>query len=46
MENVADPAHIPVSHHGIMGNRYTDARYYDMARLGEMSTQDGFAFNV
>ena len=46
MENVADPAHVPVSHHGIMGNRYTDAKYYDMARLGEISTQDGFAFDV
>ena len=46
MENVADPAHVPVSHHGIMGNRYTDAKYYDMARLGEVSTQDGFAFDV
>ena len=25
MENVADPAHVPVSHHGIMGSRYEDA---------------------
>src|SRR5207237_1247684 len=24
MENVADPAHVPVSHHGIIGNRYKD----------------------
>ena len=30
MENVADPAHVPVSHHGIMGNRYRDANYFDM----------------
>ena len=46
MENVADPAHVPVSHHGIMGNRYTDAKYYDMSSQREVSTQDGFAFNV
>jgi phenylpropionate dioxygenase-like ring-hydroxylating dioxygenase large terminal subunit len=46
MENVADPAHVPVSHHGIVGNRYTDAKYYDMPRLRELSTQDGFAFGV
>ena len=26
MENVADPAHVPVSHHGIMGSRYQDAK--------------------
>ncbi|WP_319420003.1 aromatic ring-hydroxylating dioxygenase subunit alpha [Pleurocapsa sp. FMAR1] len=46
MENVADPAHVPVSHHGIMGSRYEDTKYYDMPRLREMSTQEGFAFEV
>ena len=46
MENVADPAHAPVSHHGIMGSRYEDAKYYDMPRLKEISTQEGFAFEV
>lgn len=46
MENVADPAHVPVSHHGIMGSRYNDAKYYDMLRLRELSTQDGCAFEV
>ena len=46
MENVADPAHVPVSHHGIMGSRYEDAQYYDMPRFREMSTQEGFAFEV
>ena len=46
MENVADPAHVPVSHHGIMGSRYTDANYYDMPRVREVSTQEGFAFGV
>lgn len=44
MENVADPAHVPVSHHGMMGSRYQDAQYYDMTRMGEMSTQDGVVY--
>jgi phenylpropionate dioxygenase-like ring-hydroxylating dioxygenase large terminal subunit len=46
MENVADPAHAPVSHHGIIGNRYRDAKYYDMIRVREMSTQEGFSFEI
>jgi phenylpropionate dioxygenase-like ring-hydroxylating dioxygenase large terminal subunit len=46
MENVADPAHVPVSHHGIVGSRYKDAKYYDMPRLREISTQEGFSFAV
>ena len=46
MENVADPAHVPVSHHGIMGSRYQDAQYYDMLPLREMSTQEGFSFEI
>ncbi|MDF5725071.1 MAG: Rieske 2Fe-2S domain-containing protein [Rhizonema sp. PD37] len=46
MENVADPAHVPVSHHGIVGNRYQDAKYYDMIRVREMSTQEGFSFEI
>lgn len=46
MENVSDPAHVPVSHHGIVGNRYTGAKYYDMPRIREISTQEGFSFGV
>ncbi len=46
MENVADPAHVPVSHHGIVGNRYKDAKYYDMIRIREMSTQEGFSYEI
>ena len=46
MENVADPAHVPVSHHGIMGSRYEDAKYYDMPSIREISTQEGFSFAV
>lgn len=46
MENVADPAHVPVSHHGIVGDRYKDDKYYDMPRIREMSTQEGFSFAI
>lgn len=46
IENVADPAHVPVSHHGLMGSRYRDAKYYDMPRIRELSTQEGFAFAI
>ncbi|MGL5135588.1 MAG: Rieske 2Fe-2S domain-containing protein [Planktothrix sp.] len=46
MENVSDPAHVPVSHHGIVGNRYKDAQYYDMISRRKISTQDGFAFEI
>jgi phenylpropionate dioxygenase-like ring-hydroxylating dioxygenase large terminal subunit len=46
MENVADPAHVPVSHHGLVGNRYTDARYYDMERRRPMETQGGFSYAI
>lgn len=44
MENVSDPAHVPVSHHGIMGSRYTDAKYYDLIRVREMSVEGGFSY--
>lgn len=46
MENVCDPAHVPVSHHGIMGSRYADEKYYDMLPLRGMSTEDGFAYEI
>jgi phenylpropionate dioxygenase-like ring-hydroxylating dioxygenase large terminal subunit len=46
MENVSDPAHVPVSHHGLVGSRYQDAKYYDMIRVREMSTQEGFSFEI
>ncbi|ELR98633.1 Rieske 2Fe-2S domain-containing protein [Gloeocapsa sp. PCC 73106] len=45
-ENVCDPAHAPVSHHGFLGNRYQDANYYDMIPTRKLSTQDGFAFQL
>ena len=45
MENVCDPAHVPVSHHGIVGNRYTDPRFFEMFLDGDV-TDAGFAFDV
>ncbi len=45
MENVCDPAHVPVSHHGLMGSRY-NAKYYDMIPVREVSTQEGFSFEI
>lgn len=46
LENVMDPAHAPVSHHNFIGNRYTDAKYYDMIPLRKLSTQEGFSFEI
>ena len=46
LENVADPAHVPVSHHGMMGSRYEDAKYYDMIPVRKISTQEGFSFAI
>lgn len=46
MENVADPAHVPVSHHGLVGNRYTGAQYVRMPTVRSPSTREGFAFAV
>ena len=46
MENVMDPAHVPVSHHGLYGDRYKDAKYYDMIPLRKVSTQEGFSFSI
>ena len=45
MENVADHAHVTVSHHGLVGDR-NQASYYDMPRIRELSTQEGFSFGV
>ncbi|PZD74138.1 3-ketosteroid-9-alpha-monooxygenase, oxygenase component [Acaryochloris thomasi RCC1774] len=45
IENVIDPAHVTVSHHGIMGKR-EDARYVEMSRVKEVSAQEGLSFKV
>ncbi|MEA5509872.1 Rieske 2Fe-2S domain-containing protein [Crocosphaera sp. UHCC 0190] len=46
LENVADPAHVTVSHHGLMGSRYSEGKYYDMIPTKKLSTQEGFAFEI
>lgn len=46
MENVSDPAHVTVSHHGLMGSRYSEGKYYDMLPTKKLSTQEGFAFEI
>ncbi|CAM9907050.1 unnamed protein product, partial [Sphacelaria rigidula] len=44
MENIVDPSHVPVSHHGRAGNRYTDPKplQYPVPMLAKVSLQDGF----
>jgi len=47
MENVLDPAHVPVSHHGITGNRYA-AKHFEMKRatsFTERTAQAGGELN-
>jgi len=46
MENVFDPAHVPVSHHNIVGSRYEKGQYYDMTRLETKKEDRGFKFSV
>ncbi|MEC4891461.1 MAG: Rieske 2Fe-2S domain-containing protein [Oscillatoria sp. PMC 1051.18] len=46
MENLSDPAHGPISHHNIVGNRYKDAKYFDMVPVKKISTQEGFSFEI
>lgn len=48
MENVLDPSHVPVSHHGIVGNRYKDAQFVDLTRVlsrTEISVAEGGSMN-
>jgi phenylpropionate dioxygenase-like ring-hydroxylating dioxygenase large terminal subunit len=33
MENVLDPSHVPVAHHGIVGNRYNDTHNIKFKRI-------------
>ncbi|NEP11404.1 MAG: Rieske 2Fe-2S domain-containing protein [Symploca sp. SIO2C1] len=46
IENVTDPAHVSISHHGIVGSRYEDAKYCDLSSIRKISTQEGFSFAV
>lgn len=42
MENVTDPAHVPVSHHNITGNRYTQAVPVTMPVHRALNDLEGF----
>lgn len=37
-----DPAHVVVSHHGIVGNRYNDPSPFEVEMVDKLSTQNGF----
>ncbi|CAM9167557.1 unnamed protein product [Chrysoparadoxa australica] len=43
LDNVLDPAHVAVAHHGIMGSRYTDAKPVTFEKGRKATTQDGFS---
>ncbi|KAG2484745.1 hypothetical protein HYH03_016492 [Edaphochlamys debaryana] len=42
IENVVDPAHVPVSHHNVAGDRYKDARPFGMELTRPVSLEGGF----
>jgi len=45
MENVLDPSHVPVAHHGIVGNRYKDAHNINFIKINnDQSTDLGFSY--
>ncbi|EKX51208.1 hypothetical protein GUITHDRAFT_159336 [Guillardia theta CCMP2712] len=46
MENVLDPAHVTVSHHGIVGNRYTSPSFFRMQTTRNATAQGGFAHSI
>ena len=45
-ENVMDLAHVPVSHHGITGNRYTDAKELRLSLIRPVTTNGGFKYRT
>ena len=45
LENVVDPAHVPSSHHNVVGNRYTDTNPL-FVKTVEPVTKDGFKISV
>jgi len=45
VENVVDPAHVPVSHHNVVGNRYKDATAQTMTMVKPM-TKEGFCMKI
>ncbi|KAG2484744.1 hypothetical protein HYH03_016491 [Edaphochlamys debaryana] len=46
IENVVDPAHVPVSHHKVAGNRYTDPKPFGMEFSRPLSLEGGFEFRI
>lgn len=44
IENVVDPAHVPVSHHNVVGSRYGDQRL--SMKTGKPLTKSGFSIDV
>ena len=40
IENTTDSSHVPVSHHGIVGNRYRDAKPFDWERVSPSDDDD------
>ncbi|CAN0392599.1 unnamed protein product [Pylaiella littoralis] len=47
MENVVDPSHVPVSHHGIAGNRYTGPKPIPLEPPAHwpLPTKEGFVYS-
>lgn len=46
VENVNDPAHVSVSHHGIVGSRYSTQNRFEIELDRPVSAQDGFSLRV
>ena len=45
LENVVDPAHVPVSHHNVVGNRYSGPEPMKITTAKSL-TKDGFEFDI
>lgn len=46
MENVLDPSHVPVAHHGIVGNRYKDAHNIKFTKIKSFSEIEKKSFSI
>ena len=46
VENTLDPAHFCSAHHGTLGNRYEDPKYYRMEVSRPVSLEAGFAADI
>jgi phenylpropionate dioxygenase-like ring-hydroxylating dioxygenase large terminal subunit len=46
MENVHDPAHVTVSHHGIVGDRYTGPRPLQLTMEEPVRAQSGYKIRI